>query len=141
LRPLARCGPEPVIDPDGKVIEAPQEGILLTKRLAGQLGVEPGDGDRRRVSDRPARASPTHGERHRHAVFRHGAYMNADYAARLFRLSPRISIANVLVDDNRTRRPAPQAEGHTQLSGLIMLTGTRRFLSRYDQGKHRDPVD
>jgi putative ABC transport system permease protein len=74
-----------VIDPDGNVIEAPDEGILLTKRLAGQLEVAPGDGvDVEFLTGRR--------EHHKLMVsgivtqyFGIGAYVNADYAARLLR--------------------------------------------------------
>mgnify|MGYP000675232826 FL=1 len=115
-----------VIDPDGNVIEAPAEGILLTKRLAGQLGVSPGD--RIEVEFLTGRR-----ERHRLAVsgivtqyFGIGAYMNADYAARLFRVSPRITAANVLVDDNRIDDLHRELKDTPNLAGLIMLNDTRQ---------------
>lgn len=115
-----------VIDPDGKVIEAPAEGILLTKRLAGQLDVAPGDGvDVEFLTGRR--------EKHRLFVsgivtqyFGIGAYMNADYAARLFRETPQISAANVLVDDNRIDDLHRALKDMPNLAGLIMLNDTRQ---------------
>ena len=115
-----------VIDPDGNVIEAPAEGVLLTKRLAGQLEVGPGDGlDVEFLTGRR--------EEHRLVVsgivtqyFGIGAYMNADYAARLFRQSPRISAANVLIDDNRIDELHRELKETPNLAGLIMLNDTRQ---------------
>ncbi|MFZ2103090.1 MAG: FtsX-like permease family protein [Oricola sp.] len=116
-----------VIDPDGKVIEAPAEGILLTKRLAGQLEVNPGEWiDVEFLTGRR--------EQHRLMVsgivtqyFGIGAYMNAGYAARLFRQSPRISAANVLVDDNRIDDLHRELKNTPHLAGLIMLNDTRQI--------------
>ena len=115
-----------VIDPDGKVIEAPAEGILLSKRLAGQLGVSPGDGlDVEFLTGRR--------ETHRLFVsgivtqyFGIGAYMNADYAAWLFRETPQISAANVLVDDTRIDDLHRALKDMPNLAGLIMLNDTRQ---------------
>ncbi|MAS06691.1 MAG: ABC transporter permease [Ahrensia sp.] len=115
-----------VIDPDGKVIEAPAEGVLLTKRLAGQLNVEPGDWlDVEFLTGRR--------EKHRLFVsgivtqyFGLGAYMNADYAARLFRQTPQISAANVLVDDNRIDDLHRALKDMPNLASLIMLNDTRQ---------------
>jgi len=115
-----------VIDPNGKVIEAPAEGVLLTKRLAGQLDVEPGDWlDVEFLTGRR--------EKHRLFVsgivtqyFGLGAYMNADYAARLFRQTPQISAANVLVDDNRIDDLHRALKDMPNLAGLIMLNDTRQ---------------
>ena len=115
-----------VIDPEGNVIEAPAEGILLTKRLAGQLGVNPGDGvDVEFLTGRR--------EEHRLFVsgivtqyFGIGAYMNADYAARLFRETPQISAANVLIDDNRIDDLHRALKDTPNLAGLIMLNDTRQ---------------
>jgi len=115
-----------VIDPDGKVIEAPAEGILLTKRLAGQLDVAPGDWiDVEFLTGRR--------EQHRLFVsgivtqyFGIGAYMNADYAARLFRETPQISAANVLIDDNRIDDLHRALKDTPNLAGLIMLNDTRQ---------------
>jgi putative ABC transport system permease protein len=114
-----------IIDADGKVITAPQEGILLTTRLASQLGVEPGDTiDVQFLSEKR--------EHHRLVVagkvtqyFGMSGYMDADYAARLFRLSPRISIANVLVDDYELDDLHRRLKDIPQLSGLIMLSKVR----------------
>ncbi|WP_223478349.1 ABC transporter permease [Oricola indica] len=115
-----------VIDPDGKVIEAPAEGILLTKRLAGQLDVRPGEWiDVEFLTGRR--------EEHHLVVsgivtqyFGMGAYMDAEYAARLFRQSPRISAANVLVDENRIDELHQELKDTPNLAGLIMLTDTRQ---------------
>jgi len=115
-----------VIDPDGKVIEAPAEGILLTKRLAGQLDVRPGEWiDVEFLTGRR--------EEHHLVVsgivtqyFGMGAYMDAEYAARLFRQSPRISAANVLVDENRIDELHQELKNTPNLAGLIMLTDTRQ---------------
>jgi putative ABC transport system permease protein len=116
-----------VIDPDGNVIEAPDEGILLTKRLAGQLEVAPGDGvDVEFLTGRR--------EHHKLMVsgivtqyFGIGAYVNADYAARLLRLSPRITHANVLIDSNRIDDLHRELKEIPNLAGLIMLTDTRQM--------------
>lgn len=115
-----------VIDPDGNVITAPEEGILLTKRLAGQLAVVPGDWiDVEFLTGLR--------EQHRLQVsgivtqyFGIGAYMDANYAARLFRQSPRISHANVLVDESRMDELHHALKETPNLAGLIMLTDTRR---------------
>ncbi|WP_197945304.1 ABC transporter permease [Oricola thermophila] len=114
-----------VIDPDGKVITAPQEGILLTRRLAGQLGVAPGD---------PVDVEFLSGRRESHRLtvsgvvtqyFGIGAYMNAEHLARLFRQSPRITHANVLIDEARIDDLHRELKNIPKLAGLILLTDTR----------------
>jgi putative ABC transport system permease protein len=115
-----------VIDADGKLITAPVEGILLTTRLAGQLGVKPGD-----MLD--VHFLSGNREHHRLAVsgnvtqyFGLGGYIDADYAAKLFRQSPRISVANLLLDDNRIDELHRRLKETPNLSGLIMFNKIRQ---------------
>ncbi len=115
-----------VIDADGKVIRAPEEGILLTARLAGELGVEPGDTlDVQFLTGRR--------EHHRLTVagkvtqyFGLNGYMNAEYAAKLFRQSPRISVANVLIDDAKLDDLYKKLKETPKLSGLVLLNDMRQ---------------
>lgn len=115
-----------VIDPAGNVIEAPAEGILLSRRLAGQLHVDPGDWidveflTGRRETDRLQVSGIVT------QYFGIGAYMRADYAAKLLRQSPRISAANVLIDDRQIDELHEKLKDTPNLAGLVMLTDTRR---------------
>lgn len=115
-----------VLDSEGHVVTAPTDGILLSDRLASELGV--GVGDTVDVDFLSGRR-----EHHRLTVsgtvvqyFGLGAFIDADFAARLFRESPRISSANVLIDRNRIDELHGRLKQIPNLSGLIMLDDMRR---------------
>lgn len=115
-----------VVDPQGKIIEPPTDGILLTERLAGQMHVRPGDmidvefmTGRRETVQLPVSGVVTQ-------YFGLGAYMNAESVAKLLRESPRITYANILIDDRRLADLHAALNETPRLAGLIMLTDTRQ---------------
>ncbi len=115
-----------IIDGSGRVLDAPPGGILLSERLAMHLAARPGDvieveflGDR--------------GETHRVHVaglvqqyLGLGAYMDLATLTRLKRQAPRITVANLLIDDAHLPELHAVLKQTPELGGLIMLTEMRR---------------
>ncbi len=115
-----------IVSGDGAVMDAPPGGILLAETLAGQLGVTTGDtieveflSGRRETVSLPVAGTVAQ-------YFGLGAYMDLETLNRLFRQSPRISTANLLVDDARLGDLHGALKEIPRLSGTIMLTDTRR---------------
>ncbi|TCD13501.1 ABC transporter permease [Oricola cellulosilytica] len=113
------------LDDRGKVIVAPEEGIMLTERLASQLDVLPGDSVEvhfltglRETHDLTVTGTVVQ-------FFGLGAYIDATFAARLLRQSPRISSANVLIDARAIDALHARAKETPSLSGLIMFSKMR----------------
>lgn len=115
-----------IIDIDGISADAPATGLLLSERLAHQLGVRRGD-----VIE--AEFLGGRNETHRLHVaglvtqyIGLGAYMDLEALNRLLRQAPRISSANVLVDDAELLRLHAVLKETPDLTGLVMLRKMRR---------------
>jgi putative ABC transport system permease protein len=115
-----------VIGAEGQQIDPPPGGILLSDRLAEHLEVRVGD--TLEVEFRTGRR-----ETHEMVVaglveqyFGLGAYVEIGELDRLFRRSPQMSVANVLIDD--TQLPALYAalQDTPMLAGLIEMNENRR---------------
>ncbi len=115
-----------IVDGDGRVANAPVEGILLAETLAKQLRVTPGDiieaeflsGRRETVRVAVSGTVPQY--------LGLGAYMDLNALNSLFRQAPRISVANLLVDDASLEELHAALKDVPKLTGTIMLTDTRR---------------
>ena len=115
-----------VIGADGSVSTAEPGGILLAERLASQLDL--GIGDLVEVEFLSGRR-----ETHEMVVtglveqyFGLGAYIDLGYLNEIFRQSPRMSVVNVTLDDNELDALHARLKDLPRLSGLIMMTDTRR---------------
>jgi putative ABC transport system permease protein len=115
-----------VVDADGAVLDIPPGGIVLSNRLAGQLHVSPGDS---------LEVEFLAGRQETHEVVVSGlidqylglgAYMDLNFINRLFRQSPRISVANVTLDDAQIEALHAAVTDIPELSGTIMMTQSRR---------------
>ena len=107
-----------VVDADGRIIDAPPEGIMLSERLAAQLGVGIGDvieveflGNRDGSYDMPVTRLVTQ-------YFGLGAYVDQEAMDRLFQQAPQVSVVNVTLDD------AARDDFEAALTGLPRLAGT-----------------
>ncbi|MDU8913678.1 ABC transporter permease [Aestuariicoccus sp. MJ-SS9] len=107
-----------IVAADGRIVPAPEAGVLLSKRLAAQLGVGPGD---------PVTAEFLSGRRETHELrvagivtsyIGLGAYMEIGALDRLMRRAPTIGMANVTVD------PAQHDAFHTRVKDMPGLAGT-----------------
>jgi putative ABC transport system permease protein len=115
-----------IVAGDGRVVDAPPGGMLLSETLATQLRAAPGDtieveflsGRRETVSLPVSGTVPQY--------FGLGAYMDIETLNALNRQSPRITTANLLVDDARLDDLHAALKEIPKLSGTIMLTDTRR---------------
>jgi putative ABC transport system permease protein len=115
-----------VVAGDGRVLDAPPGGILLSETLASQLRAAPGDmieveflsGRRETVALPVSGTVPQY--------FGLGAYMDLEALNRLFRQAPRISTANLLVDEASLDDLHAALKEMPKLTGTIMLTDTRR---------------
>lgn len=115
-----------VIDGNGNPIDAPENGILLSKRLAEQLDAQVGDvievafmAGRRESTEVPVAGIVVQ-------YFGIGAYMDLQALNRLHRQSTRVSVANVLLDDAKIPDLHAQLKETPNLVGMIMLNETRR---------------
>lgn len=115
-----------VVVAGGAVMDAPPGGIVLSRRLAGQMHVSPGDrieieflSGRQGVYELTVSALVDQ-------YFGLGAYMDLGYLNQLFRQSPRISVANVTLDDAQIDDLHAAITDIPELTGTIMMTQTRR---------------
>ena len=115
-----------VVDGEGHVVDAPPNGVLLSQRLAQQLSVRVGD---------TVGAEFLSGRRETHALavagivpqyFGLGAYMERTTLNRLFRQSPHVSVANVMLDADQTDALHRALKDIPNLSGTVMMNEVRR---------------
>lgn len=123
-----------VIGADGRPVIAEAGGILLSERLAMRLDL--GVGDSVEVEVLTGRRE-THEMRVTGLVqqyFGLGAYMDADYLDALFRQSPRMNVANILIDERDIDALHARLQDLPAPSGLILMTETRRsFLNTIEE--------
>ncbi|MCE8008545.1 FtsX-like permease family protein [Aestuariivita sp.] len=114
-----------VLDAQDRVISAPPGGILLSERLAGQLALQAGD--RVEVAFLSGRRE-THTLTVTSLVEQHfglGAYMDLDYLNALFRQTPQITVANVMLDEAELDALHAALKGLPQLAGLVQMNENR----------------
>lgn len=115
-----------IIGADGEVVDPPSHGLLLSRRLAGQLAVGPGDvievellGGLNETHEVPVAGIVTQ-------YVGLGAYMDVETLSRLLRQAPRISVANLEVDTGALPELHKVLKDTPELSGLIMLNKMQR---------------
>jgi putative ABC transport system permease protein len=115
-----------IVTGDGRVVDAPPGGILLSETLADQLRAAPGDlveveflSGRKETVTLPVSGTVPQ-------FFGLGAYMDLEALNRIYRQAPRISTANLLVDENALDDLHAALKEIPRLTGTIMLTDTRR---------------
>ncbi|MEQ8659039.1 MAG: FtsX-like permease family protein [Hyphomicrobiales bacterium] len=115
-----------VVIAGGAVLDAPPGGIVLSRRLATQMHVSPGDSlEVEFLSGRQGTYELTVSALV-DQYFGLGAYMDLGYVNQLFRQSPRISVANVTLDDVQINDLHAAITDIPELTGTIMMTQTRR---------------
>lgn len=115
-----------VLNTDGDAVSAPPGGVLLSERLARQLDVGPGDlveveflGGRRETHSLTVTGL-------NEQMLGLGAYVDLDFLNGLLRQSPRISTANVSLDENEIEALHAAIKDIPALSGIIELVTNRR---------------
>ncbi len=115
-----------VISADGVPFDVPPGGIVLSERLASQLGVVPGDAlEVEFLSGRRGTYELTVSTLIRQ-YFGLGAYMDQGYLNQLFQQEPRISVANITLDEAQMGDLHAAITDIPKLTGIIMMTQTRR---------------
>jgi putative ABC transport system permease protein len=115
-----------VLSSDGIVIDAPAGGIVLSERLASQLGAEVGDvieaeflGNRQGTFRLPVAALVTQ-------YFGLGAYMDLETADRLFQQAAQVSVINVTLDPLFTQEFEARIKDLPRLGGRAMMLENRQ---------------
>ena len=115
-----------VLNEAGESVAAPPGGILVSRRLANQLDVNPGDSieaefltGRRETFDLTVTGLIEQN-------LGLGAYVDLDYLNTLFRQAPRLSTANVTLDENEMDALHAAIKEIPMLSGIIELVTNRR---------------
>ncbi|RXV58710.1 ABC transporter permease [Roseovarius sp. A46] len=115
-----------IISSDGRALDPPQRGLMLSQRLARQLNVRPGD---LVEVEFLGRINETHVVPVAGLVTQYiglGAYMDLDTLSRLLRQAPRISVANLKVDAQALPDLHRVLKDTPELSGLIDMTRMQR---------------
>lgn len=115
-----------ILNSDWQPISAPPGGILLSYRLASQLGVQEGDilETEFRSGLRETHPLVVTGRVEQH--FGLGAYMDLEYLNALFRQAPQMSVANVTLDDRYIDDLHATIKDTPGLSGIIEMNDNRR---------------
>ena len=115
-----------VVDDFGRDVDIPEGGIVLSERLASELGVDRGD---------PVEVSFLTGRRETHSLpvtdivplfMGLGAYINADTLNALFRRSPQITVVNVTLDSEQMEIFNATLNEIPKLAGTVMMVENRR---------------
>lgn len=115
-----------IIASDGRATDSPAQGLMLSERLADQLGVLPGGiveiellGGRNETHLAPVAGTVTQ-------YVGLGAYMDLDAFSRMLRQAPRISVANMTLDEAALPRLYRVLKDTPELSGLVLLDKMQR---------------
>lgn len=115
-----------VADKAGRTIDVPPGGIVLSQRLVETLGVAVGDTlevefltGRQETHHLPVTGSVEQN-------FGLGAFVDLNWINTTLRQSPRITAANVTLDDAATDALHAQIKDTPALSGVVMMTDMRR---------------
>ena len=115
-----------IISTTGQVVDPPSHGVVLSRRLAGQLAVVPGD---RVEVEFLGGINETHHVPVTGIVTQYvglGAYMDLDALSGLLRQAPRISVANLQVDTEALPELHRVLKSTPNLSGLILIDKMQR---------------
>ena len=114
------------LDVQGKPLDVPPGGVVLSRRLASHLDVRSGENiDIEFLSGRRETFSVTvTGLVEQH--FGLGAYMDFEYLNALFRQAPRISTVNVTLDDQQTEALHAAIKDTPRVTGIVEMNENRR---------------
>ncbi|MEW9921641.1 FtsX-like permease family protein [Marimonas sp. MJW-29] len=115
-----------VLDTNGQPVMPPPGGLLLSTRLADQLDLT--EGGTVEVEFLTGKRE-THDLRVTGVVEQYlglGAYVDYDYLNALFRQAPRLTIANVTLDESQIDALHAEIKEIPKLTGLIEMTENRR---------------
>ena len=115
-----------IIASDGRAVDPPPRGLLLSQRLARQLDVQPGD---LVEVEFLGGINETHVVAVAGLVTQYiglGAYMDTDALSRLLRQAPQISVANLKVDAQALPELHAVLKATPELGGLTDMTRMRR---------------
>ena len=115
-----------IIASDGRVVDPPRDGLLVSERLADHLAVRPGD---RIEVEFLGGINETHSVRVDGIVTQYvglGAYMDLGALNRLLRQAPQISVANMKVDARALPELHRVLKETPELSGLVLLDKMHR---------------
>lgn len=110
-----------IIDTDGHAVDPPAQGMMLSERLASELAARPGDIIEVELL---GGCKETHLVRVAGTVTQYvglGAYMDLDALSRLLRQAPRISVANMALDEAALPRLYRVLKDTPEPSGLVLL--------------------
>ena len=115
-----------VLDKTGRSVTAPPGGVLLSERLAAHLDVRPGDNieaeflrGRRETFDLTVTGLVEQ-------YLGLGAYVDHQFISGLFRQEPRLSSANIALDENEMNALHAAVKDIPRLTGIIELVTNRR---------------
>jgi len=115
-----------VVSADGQIVDAPPDGIMLSERLAAQLGLAVGDtvrvdflGFRQGSYDLPVSRLVTQ-------YFGLGAYMDQDTSDQMFHQAPQISVINVTLDPAQNDAFQQSLKDLPRLAGRAMMVENRQ---------------
>ncbi|MBT8447126.1 MAG: ABC transporter permease, partial [Gammaproteobacteria bacterium] len=115
-----------IVDGDGRVLNPPEGGILMARRLARQL--ELGLGDTVEVEFLTGRRETfemtVSGMLDQY--FGLGAYVDLVYLNSLFRQTPQVTVANVSLDETQIEALHLAIKTLPELTGTVMMNDTRR---------------
>jgi putative ABC transport system permease protein len=115
-----------VLDANGKLLDVPPGGIVLSERLGSHLDVQGGEtieveflsGRRETFAVQVSELVELH--------FGLGAYMDFDYMNALFRQAPRVSSVNITLDSEQTLALHAAIKDTPHISGLVEMSENRR---------------
>ncbi|MBD3665421.1 ABC transporter permease [Sulfitobacter aestuariivivens] len=115
-----------VLDAEGRLLDVPPGGLVLSERLAGHLEVQAGDSieveflsGRRETFLLPVTALV---ELH----FGLGAYMDFETMNAMFRQAPRVSTVNVTLDESQTEALHAAIKKTPRITGIVEMNENRR---------------
>jgi putative ABC transport system permease protein len=115
-----------IVDGEGRVVTAPQGGILLSERLARTLQARPGDRIEVEFLGRDAAPQEVPVSGIVTQYFGLGAYMDAETVAALLREVPTITAVNVTLDQREESAFHAAAKAMPQVMGVVRIDANRQ---------------
>ncbi len=120
----AKARLQPPYDASGETVPIPPDGLLLSKKLAEILGVDPGDGVIVEVLEgrRPVREVPVAGVIETYIGT--AAYMSLEAANRLMRERPAVDALHLLVDPRQQAALFAELKALPKVSSVVLRRAT-----------------
>ena len=115
-----------IVDGEGRIVTAPEGGILLSERLALALRARPGDKIEIEFLGRDASPQEVPVSGIVTQYFGLGAYMDAATVAALLREVPTINAVNVTLDDEAETAFHAAAKEMPKVTGVVRMTANRQ---------------